>query len=53
MIKSKLFEYRPCLKGIKTRGEWTTNKGTMFEYRPCLKGIKTFQCVVNQIEYLV
>ena len=35
------FEYRPDLKGIKTRSDGTDHRVHMFEYRPDLKGIKT------------
>ena len=38
---SDLFEYRPDLKGIKTRARAQIRKSPVFEYRPDLKGIKT------------
>ena len=36
-----MFEYRPCLKGIKTAAHVGCDTKELFEYRPCLKGIKT------------
>ena len=36
-----IFEYFPCLEGIKTVSRLAGNRHMWFEYFPCLEGIKT------------
>ena len=48
-----MFEYRPDLKGIKTRRLTRRSSFVLFEYRPDLKGIKTIIPAASAVGVLV
>ena len=48
-----LFEYLPCLKGIKTDIAFGFRHFFLFEYLPCLKGIKTYTLINSRGLYLL